>query len=218
MVRATSTLEDIEMGYDFETWRNRHEHRADITGRITHLTREAVIDGTRQSAVAVLVKILNEKCIKGSTTASGFIVGDRPAVCFQSAPLSGLAENIRYEEAQQTKGGRIRYRGVGISFNKWVAFSSGARPVVYERTEVAKSMLPPTEYWRIVDLDLGNQTCAVDWTHEREWRAPGDFTFDLRSTAVIVNTSPDYRELLQLADPKILAELGGITVLRHAIA
>jgi hypothetical protein len=206
------------MGYDFETWRKRHQHRADITGMITHLTREAVIDGSPLSAVAVLVKILNEKCIKGSTTASGFIVGDRPAVCFQGTPLFGLAENIRYEEAQLKTPGRIRYRGVGVAFNKLAAFSLGARPVIYEKTEVAKRMLPPTEHWRIVDLDLDNKKSVVDWTHEREWRAPGDFSFDLRWAAVIVNTSDDYRELLESADPVILKQLMGLTVLRHAIA
>jgi hypothetical protein len=206
------------MGYDFETWRKRHHHRADITGMITHLTREAVIDGVPLSAVAVLVKILNEKCIKGSTTASGFVIGDRPAVCFQGTPLFGLAENIRYEEAQQNGTGRVRYRGVGVGFNKMAAFSLGARPVIYEKSEVAKCVLPPTEHWRIVDLDLDNQSAVVDWTHEREWRAPGDFFFPLQWAAVIVNTSDDYRELLKLAAPEILRQLAGLTVLRHAIA
>jgi hypothetical protein len=165
-----------------------------------------------------LVKILNEKCIKGSTTASGFIVGDRPAVCFQDTPLLGLAENIRYEETQNTVAGRIRYRGVGISFNKMAAFKLGARPVMYEKTEIAKRILPQKEYWRIVDLDLDTPESMVDWTHEREWRAPDDFMFELQWSTVIVNTSDDYRELLQLADPKMLAQLSGLTVLRHAIA
>ncbi len=45
------------MGYDFKLWRERHYHRADITAMLTHLTREAVIDGVPHSAVEVLIRI-----------------------------------------------------------------------------------------------------------------------------------------------------------------
>ena len=207
------------MGYDYKTWRERHRNRADITGMVTHLTREAVIDDTPKSAVAVLVKILNEKCIKGSTTGSGFIVGDRSAFCFHGTPLFGLAENIRYEERQAGTPGRVRYRGVGLCFDKRYAYSLVHGLLsMREKTEVAKRMLPEAEHWRIVNLGLDNEQAIVDWTHEREWRVPGDFCFDLQVTAVIVNTTADYREFLTSADAKLLQQLTGLTVLRHALA
>ena len=37
-----------------------------------------------------------------------------------------------------------------------------------------KSILPSDEYWRIVNYDLSDNKYMVDWTHEWEWRVPGD--------------------------------------------
>lgn len=69
-----------------------------MTGTVTYLTKEAEIDGKDLSVLGVLVKIFKYKKIKSSNTESGFIVGGRPAVCFQETPLYSLSENIIYEE------------------------------------------------------------------------------------------------------------------------
>lgn len=58
-----------------EDWWKRISRRSDMTRAVTHLTKEAKIDGKDLSALEVLVKILKEKKLKGSTTKSGFIVG-----------------------------------------------------------------------------------------------------------------------------------------------
>jgi len=140
-----------------------------VSSLITHLTRGT---GT-ESAIQVLLRILSEETIKGSTA----VVGDRPAVCFQDAPLVGLAQNIRFERERQEGGDRLRYERVGVTFGKVYAFGLGARPVLYENTESAKAFLPADQRWRIVRLDLSDEKNIIDWTHEREWRAPGDFHF-----------------------------------------
>src|SRR5262245_52464263 len=119
-----------------ELWKERCNHRMDITSTLTHLTREGRANGQELSALEMLVTILREQRIKGSARGGGvrhkesgglviavpktsFIVGDRPAVCFFDAPLIGLAQNIWFE--QQTAGeecSRVRYRGVGLVFDK----------------------------------------------------------------------------------------------------
>ena len=108
-------------------------------------------------------------------------------MCFFDAPLIGLAQNIWFE--QQTTGEecpRVRYRGIGLVFDKQYAFQLGARPVLYEKTEVAKKILPKEEHWRIVNLDLTNEQFFIDWTHEREWRWP-----NRRSTGFLDYDIPD---------------------------
>lgn len=201
------------MAYTFTKWRDRHHDRVDISSTLTHLTRRT----PTESAVAVLLKILAEQTIRGST--EGFIVGDRPAVCFQDAPLVGLAQNIRHEqEERRGKESRIRYEGVGLTFNKTYAFALGARPVIYDDTDTAKAFLPPSEYWRIVRLDLRDAKNMIDWTHEREWRVPGDFHFSRTHAALIVTNSDEYRELIARASAGLLSEVYAVTVLAHATA
>jgi hypothetical protein len=97
------------MPYNAGQWLRRHHARVDISSVLTHLTKRTEIDGKHLSAVDVLLKILAEKEIKGSTTDKGFIVGDRPAVCFQDAPLLALAQNIAFEAEHHDKlGNKIR--------------------------------------------------------------------------------------------------------------
>ncbi len=64
--------------------------RTDFTSRVTHLTCRT--EG--RSAFDNLIKIFEGKQLKRSITDSGFIVGDRPAVCFQDVPLFSIAEKL----------------------------------------------------------------------------------------------------------------------------
>jgi hypothetical protein len=73
-----------------------------------------------------------------------------------------------------------------------------------------------TEHWRIVGHDLSNGAAIIDWTHEREWRAPGEFRFNRGACAVVLDTRDDYREFLKVAGD-IAGELVGISVLAHAV-
>ncbi len=227
------------MLYTAAMWAERYRSRGDITPKLTHLTREARVDGKDLSPVEVLLKILNDQRINGSARVdkcsdecspvegvwddiqvprTTFIVGSRPAVCFFDAPLLALAQTISFEARIVEKhDDRVRYCGVGLSFDKRYAFQRGARPVMYEQSEVARRLLPKEQHWRIVDLDLQNENALVDWTHEREWRAPGNFTFDQGSAAVLLETTEQRREFFRLAND-VARKVAAITVLEQALA
>ncbi|PKM86077.1 MAG: hypothetical protein CVU87_13245 [Firmicutes bacterium HGW-Firmicutes-12] len=77
-----------------ENWLQRIARRTDFTSGLVHLTKSQIIDNKSYSGLDILMKILNEQILKGSTTKSGFISGSAPAVCFQDVPLFSLSENI----------------------------------------------------------------------------------------------------------------------------
>lgn len=175
----------VEVG----NWKKRIAQRADMATRITHLTRGC----DSESAFENLWKILIDKIIYGSGN-SGFINGNRRAVCLQELPLNAIAENLMYEESI---GDKIRYSPFGVRFHKGFVYKQGGRPVIYEDTSIMKQMLPEEEYWRIVDLKLSDTKSYIDWTHEREWRVPGDLKFHYNHIEVIVENSKYYRKLVQ---------------------
>src|SRR5262245_45208305 len=107
------------MKYSSEERWKRLAERSDIKSSVVHLTRE-LPGGTSQSVIEVLFQILKDRRIRGSTTKSGFIVGDRPAVCFQDAPLSSIVQNLYYEKKlRDAKAAtKPRYRGYGLLFDK----------------------------------------------------------------------------------------------------
>ncbi|EFK12257.1 conserved hypothetical protein [delta proteobacterium NaphS2] len=204
------------MNYDETEWKKRYAERSDIGTQIVHLTRER--EGLGDS-IDVLLKILNEKKLEGSTTESGFIVGSRRAVCFQDTPIISLCQNVYYEQTlrKQNNKTKVRYLPIGIAFQKGYAFKKGARPVIYDKTEDAKRYLPEDQWWRIVNFDLENAHRIIDWTHEREWRAPDYFGFSLSETLVVLSNTSAYRAFLKrvkAVDNGLLEKLSGIVVLQ----
>lgn len=194
--------------------------RLDLTPNLVHLTKpsnneiqniyrkhggfkKAAYKELNLKAVDTLIQILKDGTINGSTTQSGYIVGDRTAACFQELPLDAIKENVEIEEEiiKHSRFPKVRYCGVGLSFDRFYVHDQGGRPVIYEETEVAKKLLnyDEDEYWRIVNLKLewnepyiedlfsktgpiktkDLETTIIDWTHEREWRVPDSFSFDL---------------------------------------
>jgi hypothetical protein len=160
--------------------------------------------------------ILSSGRINGSNSESGFVCGDIPATCFQDVPLYSLSQNI-YAEQQYREAitsAKVRYLGVGLMFPKPYVYARGGRPVVYESTDKAKSILPEDEWWRIVRFDLLDEANFIDWTHEREWRVPGGFEFDLEQATVLVPNTFGYQRFLKLCrecdGEDILAKIRGI--------
>ncbi|RWZ54520.1 DUF2971 domain-containing protein [Halobacillus fulvus] len=203
------------MAYTKDLWDARIWARSDISSYVTHLTRGR--DGDRKSEIDVLFEILHDKKIKGSTN-SGYVKGSDPAVCFQDAPLNGIAQSIRHEFVNhEILGGKVRYTATGLMFNKEKAFMKGARPVIYDTKEYAKTM-PDGEKWRLVTLDLSSHEHVVDWTHEREWRSKGDYEFDYSDAIVIVSHTDTYREFIKRADKELLSELKGIVNLATVLS
>jgi hypothetical protein len=171
------------MSYTKKDWSRRIAERSDMCTGLVHLTRET----ESMNVVQVLLKILIDKKLIGSTTDRGFICGSTRAVCFQDAPLYSISQNVFFEQKmkEQDDSYKLRYKAFGVAFSKDYLFNKGARPVIYEKTDVAKSFLPEKDWWRIVRLDLSNEEAFVDWTHEREWRLPGDLEFDLSETTIV---------------------------------
>jgi hypothetical protein len=173
----------------------------------THLTRGQIYDDYELSPVRVLANIIEEQVIHGSTTESGFIVGDEPAVCFHGTPLPGLAKNVHYEKEFK----KVRYTGNGIAFLKDHIYKMGGRPVFYEETESAKKILPRSEWWRIVNFDLSDPDDINDWTHEREWRIPRKFSFEVDEALVVLEDQWAYDEFTSIVPKETYENLAGVT-------
>lgn len=208
-----------KMPYSLDSWKQRIASRSDLTGHLIHLTREANTNGKEFSSLEVLMKILLEECLNGSSTKSGFICGNRKAVCFQDTPLYQLAQNIYSDQEyrKQNPNAKLRYVGIGLMFPKTYIYNNGGRPVIYDNTEDAKAYLPYKEWWRIVKLELSDETNIIDWTHEREWRLPDNFNFQLEEAIVILPNTNTYKNFITLCrsinQVDILTKIKGIVTL-----
>lgn len=204
-------------------WLNRMRDRVDLSISIVHLTRSITgEEGTAKGVLDPLFSILDGLRINPSLPNKGFINGTRPATCFQDAPLVGLGQNImaeqKYREARRDNN--HRYNAAGLMFSKMYAFSKGARPVIYEQAEVARNFLPPEEYWRIVDFDLSDSRAIVDWSHEREWRCPGAFEFDIQAASVVLPNPGVFQEFVKRCikeENGYLEKLNGICQMRMTL-
>lgn len=129
-----------------------------------------------------------------------------------------IAENLLYEKKlREDEKGKVRYNAFGIRFNKVWIYKMGGRPVIYEEKELMKSILPKDEYWRIVNYDLNNREYMIDWTHEREWRVPGNIEFNYKDIEVLVPSNKYYKKFIEycIKNEKLdmLQEINGIVVL-----
>lgn len=206
------------MAYTKDNWEKRIAERSDMSTSLIHLTRES----STLTMIDILYSILKDKKIKGSTTSSGFIVGNEKAVCFQDAPLYSICQNTFFEQKERKKDKtyKLRYRAVGLLFNKQFAYKKGARPVIYEKTDIAKAFLPSSEHWRIVNFNLENDNSIIDWTHEREWRIKGDFEFELSDVTIIVIRQSHIKELISKFDKDgidLMNKIKGIVTLEHLL-
>jgi hypothetical protein len=199
------------MAYTEEEWKNRILSRIDLCSQVTHLTK-----GTqRWSALDVLIKILKEKTIDGSKE---FIVGRRPAVCFQDAPLYSICQNVDFEDKRSKQSGeeRPKYEPYGLMFPKRYVYIQGGRPVIYEDTDYAKTVLRKDEWYRIVNFNLTDPDNIIDWSHEREWRVPDSFWFHPSQAAVLVKDTDTIKKFITKAnevDPEIVTQIRGVVPL-----
>ena len=116
----------------------------------------------------------------------------------EEAPLNAIAENLLYEKKLRKETNcKVRYSAFGIRFNKAWIYKKGGRPVIYEEKELMKSILPKEEYWRIVNYDLTDTNHMIDWSHEREWRLPGDIEFEYKDIEVLVVSNKYYRRFIE---------------------
>ena len=200
-----------------DIWRGRITYRSDLVARLTHLTgRTAEND---DEAFSLLWKILMEKKLLASN-ANGYIIGNTEAVCFQEVPLSPLAENLLFED--RIKRSEKSYSWFGIRINKGCFFIKGGMPVIYGDKEELKKALPPTMYWRIVNLNLNDSNSIIDWTQEREWRYPGDFSFEWSDIEVVLKNHDYFNKFINLCfvhkQENMLKQINGIITLDSVIS
>lgn len=137
------------------------------------------------SAKDRLIKILSDKCIKASkmpwTGAS--------AVCFTESTWAGLLPHSK------------RYSAYGIGFKKKALFDRGGGPAIYLRSDLFNNQKTSSDFDTSIlpfitpfsplyrsksmidsDYDLGN----CDYSHEREWRVPQDYSFNYRDIMFVI--------------------------------
>ncbi|WNY24943.1 hypothetical protein [Methanolapillus millepedarum] len=125
-------------------------------------------------------------------------------VCFTECPWTSL---IHHAE---------EYSPFGIGFNKKFIFDSGGGPALYIRsdfenlTEKDKDRWPPgvfnfiTPFWPNYTKQV-KKLKHVDYTHEREWRVPGNLTFEYQDIEFVVVENYDCIEKI---DSELKKEIG----------
>lgn len=197
---------------EYGQWLKRNHNRTDITSRITHLTKGKDDDEAFDNLCKILI---DKKIIAGL----GYICGTKKVTCFQEAPLLSIAENLRFEKYLRENEGtnKIRYSAFGLRIHKSDIYKEGGRPVIYGKSDELKTLLPKDEWWRIVDFDLSNSNDVTDWTHEREWRVPGDFSLRYERIEIIVSGLIYYKKFIEWCDKNghmdILKGINGIITL-----
>ncbi len=140
------------------------------------------------SPFEVLKEILTAGTIRGGL---GFVKGAQPVVCLSEIPLASM------DEFAGPVDGSARYRFYGVALSKKAVFSAGGRPVIYIPDDEGE-WIPDDQTWRQVRFDPPQ----VDWTHEREWRAPGDLDLTkVPGLYVIVWSSDEAKEIANLKCP-----------------
>jgi hypothetical protein len=186
--------------------------RADFSQALVHLTRERREYSSRDfptprlvrevPAFEVLKEILASGTIRGSGN-EGYVKGNRSAVCFSEIPLSAM-----HQYAEPPTKERARYRFYGIALSKRAVFEAGGRPVIY-LPDTEAEWIPADEKWRHVRFEYGQ----VDFTHEREWRVPGDLDLTkVPGLYVLVWSAAEAKELQNFTTP---LDIHGVLPMEH---
>ena len=180
------------MGIFRDDWQELTESRNVGSIYLTHLIRGR----SDNDSYNTLLKILESGFLRASfSKRSGHntVKGDKEVVCFQDTSFDEMNEVITGEkwiEHEQI------YREFGIQISKELLFCDGARPVIYDKANEIMELIDESIYWRVVNLDLNIATWQyVDWTHEHEWRIPGDVMLESGDFRVIVKTE-EYKKRL----------------------
>ena len=180
------------MGIFRDDWQELTESRNVGSIYLTHLIRGR----SDNDSYNTLLKILESGFLRASfSKRSGHntVKGDKEVVCFQDTSFDEMNEVITGEkwiEHEQI------YREFGIQISKELLFRDGARPVIYDKANEIMELIDESIYWRVVNLDLNIATWQyVDWTHEHEWRIPGDVMLESVDFRVIVKTE-EYKKRL----------------------
>jgi hypothetical protein len=165
------------------------DNRPDVSNYLAHFTKGK----PGKAPVKILQDILESKKL----IASPLPWTNRPAVCFTECPWSSLLAHSKH------------YSPYGVGFAKPRIFAAGGAPAYYVRADHYKKQQWDqhlhtfvTPFWpgyrpKGLKTDaLGGKT--IDYAHEREWRVPHDFTFELDQVEfVILKTYKDMAQFPQ---------------------
>ena len=159
-------------------------NRPDISYYLAHFTKDKINeDSTRIPASKILLKILTDKKIIASTINwTG-----TPCTCFTESPWFSLLAHAQ------------EYSPYGIGFEKPRIFAAGGAPVYYVRCDrfqtqnwnsdiLKKPFSTPffPVYTPQEKIDRYPPHKVVDFSHEREWRIKGDFSFEYDQISFVV--------------------------------
>lgn len=183
--------------------------RPDFSDYVAHFTKDSAPFGSKEhpddkSLKAVkgdsyqrLISILTSKNI----LATPMPWTNRPAVAFTECPWGSLLDHTK------------QYSPFGLGFKKAHLFAAGGGPAIYLRPHLHESQqdfqsqqkpewkgFHPELYAFITPFcpsyapktykDKHWKRGPVDYSHEREWRVPHDFSFELKQVEFVI--VPDY--------------------------
>jgi hypothetical protein len=163
-----------------ETMKYGSRARPDLSASVTHWTRKG---GNRESAFDILKCILRGKRIIASTPESGYIKAGQRATCFSETPVTVMMRLFRLAKHDRNLKNYLKWEPYGLSFLKLILYQDfKGRPVLYLSDEEYARLVKGNpqgarDAWRVVQFDQENVQESVDFTHEREWRTPGDVDF-----------------------------------------
>ena len=163
------------MGLFREDWKELTESRNVGSLYLTHLIRGR----SDEEAYNTLLKILEKGFLRASFSRRNncdTVKGNQKVVCFQDTSFDAMQEIITGE--------------------KWLDREQGYREFGIQMPKEILELIDESIYWRVVNLDLNIATWQyVDWTHEHEWRIPGDVMLESGDFRVIVKTE-EYKKRL----------------------
>lgn len=165
------------------------DNRPDVSNYLAHFTKGK----PGRLALSILQEILESKKL----IASPLPWTNRPAVCFTECPWSSLLAHSKH------------YSPYGVGFAKPRIFAAGGAPAYYVRADHYEKQQWDqhlhtfvTPFWpayrpkTLKTNALGGKT--IDYAHEREWRVPHDFSFELDQVEfVILRTYKDMAQFPQ---------------------
>lgn len=188
------------------------EERPDFSNYLAHFSSDRAPlgkDNSEEVITATTGKNARDKLISileaGKIFASKLSWTGREAVCFTECPWSSLLAHSK------------QYSPYAVGFDKPLVFASGGGPAYYVRADHwskqqwddhVKTFVTP--FWPDyrpkklkVDGKLSGKT--VDYSHEREWRIPHQFVFELDQVRFVI--VKNYEDVAQF--PKHLKDAIG---------
>ena len=151
-------------------------------------------DATDRTACSSLKRLLVDQRLKAKRLGHA---GDAvPVVCFSAMPLADLLRERVYQP-HRTRWDAEPY---GLCLRQDVVQRFGARPVVYGTSQEAETLPASDRLW-FQPRDSTTSKGVIDWTHEQEWRLPGDFDLTLVPAgcgAIFVKTRDEAQDVLPL--------------------